>query len=261
MTVRFRHVLILVLSVTLTVSATTVAANVERYAYCIFRADSACGTNVTFEVGGKVKPEALPRDKLAPAAVEVQGTVATEDGSHPPALREVVFDLDRNVTLDPTAFPVCEFIHGSTRDIRRDLSAECPDSIVGRGTAEIAFVSGLPSQRVPLTFFNAGVVDGVIGLAVQTKVFVPVTTGVEVERARKGRYGYTATWGPFVIAGGDGLLTKFDFRLKRGYVRARCSDGKLQANITKALFRDEGETPSTTTILKGTAIRPCTPKP
>jgi hypothetical protein len=222
---------------------------------------SACGERLTFTVTGDVRPRALPERETAPVALNVRGAIPNEDGSPPPSLRELVFDLDRNVKLDPTAFPVCEPIHGSTRDVRRDLSTECPDSIVGRGTAKVMFASGLPTAQVPLTFFNAGVVDGVIGLAVQTTILVPVTTGVTIERVRKGRYGHAATWGHIVLAGGDASLTKFNFWLKRGYVRARCTDGKLLANITKALFRDEGEGPKTSTILKGVVIRPCTPKP
>jgi hypothetical protein len=260
MTVRLRYVLALVVGVGV-LAAMAATSGAEYDCFRSGSSTSACGGRLTFTVTGDVKPRTLPERGTAPISLEARGRIANEDGSRPPTLREVIFGLDRNVKLDPTAFPVCEAIHGPTRSIRRDLRADCPDSIVGRGTAEVAFVSGLPSQQVPLTFFNAGVVDGVIGLAVQTEVIVPVTTGVEVERARKGRYGYTATWGPFTIAGGDGLLTKFNFRLKRGYVRARCTDGKLQANITKALFRNEGEGPRTLTTLKGTVIRPCSPKP
>lgn len=221
---------------------------------------SACEGRVTFAVTGDVRPRELPERGTAPITLAVRGAIANEGGGHPPALRELGFDLDRNVRLDATAFPVCRAIR-SGYDVRRDLRVECPDSIVGRGTAEISFASGRPSERVPLTFFNAGVVDGATGLVVQTTVIVPLQTVLKVERAVRGRYGHTATWFPSPIAGGDGSLTKFSFRLKRGYARARCTDGKLQASITRARFRNEGGGAKTVTVLSGMATAPCTPSP
>lgn len=260
--VRAKHALALAVSLgALAAMATTSGAEYDCF---LSGADaSACKGRITFDAAGEVKPKALPRHEMAPVAVEAHGEIKYEDGSRPPNLREVVFNLDRDVRLDPTAYPVCEDIRGHGYSIRLDLRAECPESIVGRGTAKVAFVfSDLPPAEVPLTFFNGGVFGGFTGLMVQTEVLgIRFQTGVTIERARKGLYGHTATWAPRVIAGGDAVLTKFDFRLKRGYVRARCTDGKLQANITKALFKEEGQASGPTTTLKGTAITPCTPRP
>lgn len=267
MTVRVKHVLVvLVAAVALTASVASVSADVERYAYCPFAFDT-CGLPLVFEVDAQPKPETLPRREMAPIGLEARASISSADGGHPPALREVVIELDKNVKIDAARLPTC-----GLRQLEGQGAAAvrvaCRDAIAGIGKAQIqtAPQNQRPIPvRVSLILINGGITGGSTKLFVHGEIPAPepitIVSVARVEKARKGRYGHTATWKIPPILEGAGSLLGFSFELKRGYVRARCPDGKLQANITKALFRNEGEGPRTTTTLKGTVIRPCTPSP
>jgi hypothetical protein len=266
MTVRKRHALALMVGATLALSAPPAHAEIEPYAYCPFRVSFDCSfPPLTLKVDGEPKPRALPKRVMAPIAVAARGEIVSADGSQPPALREMVVDLDKNAEIHAADFPSCGLRRLEGRGAAEVRSA-CRDAIVGRGKALIGVGSSeRGSVEVPLTLVNGGVAGSITRLFVHGEIPAPepvaIVSVAKVEKARKGRYGHTATWRIPSILDGAGSLLELNFQLERGYVSARCIDGKLQGNITKALFRNEGEGPRTSTTLKGTVIRPCTPKP
>src|SRR5690242_20511859 len=63
--------------------------------------------NVVLTVNGNASPKALPRRGLAPVSFHASGRIATADGSHPPALKEVVLDVGRTAKIEAKKFPTC----------------------------------------------------------------------------------------------------------------------------------------------------------
>ena len=55
-----------------------------------------------------MKPTALPKHTLAPITLEVGGAMATDDGSIPPALKEVIVDTDKNGVVNAKGLAVCK---------------------------------------------------------------------------------------------------------------------------------------------------------
>lgn len=265
MTVRKRHALALLVGAMLAVSVPLAHAEIEPYTYCLFRVSFDCSfPPLTLQVDGEPKPRTLPKREMAPIAVSVRGAVVSADGSHPPALREVIVDLDKNAEINAADFPSCGLRRIEGRGAA-ELHSACGDAIIGRGKALIGVGSSEQGPvEVPLTVVNGGVAGGTTRLFVHSEIPAPepvaIVSVAKVEKARKGRYGHTATWRIPSILDGAGSLLELNFQLVRGYVSARCTDGKLQANMIKALFRNEIG-PRTSTTLKGTVIRPCVQKP
>ncbi|HYP55621.1 MAG TPA: hypothetical protein VEQ41_04880 [Solirubrobacterales bacterium] len=228
--------------------------------------------NLDFTFGLRASPQAMPKRAYVPVTVDLLGAVETRDGTHPPALRELVLDVDEDVKLDAEGIPVCK--PPPSRDARRARKA-CGPAIVGSGSAkvEFAFPGQTPSiAPSPVTVFNGGTRDGVTTLFVHAFVRVPVpaavVTRVTVRRSGSGVHSVARV--P-VIAAGAGSLVDFRVRLGRDYayegeerslLRARCPDGVFEVATSKAVFRNEAGVPGAppTTMLKGVVLVPCVPK-
>src|SRR5262245_18533693 len=64
--------------------------------------------NLVLTINGGVKPKALSKTTPEPITLNVQGKIATADGTHPPALKEIVVDTDKAGTIDARGVPVCK---------------------------------------------------------------------------------------------------------------------------------------------------------
>lgn len=230
---------------------------------------------LVLEADGGVTPKALPKSKLAPVTVRVKGKIKDTANSHPPALREAVIDFDKNGTINTTGLATCK---GGQLEARGTSAAKkvCGKSEVGSGSGKIQI--SFPEQKpipvtAPITVFNGGTKGGKTTLYIHTFITVPVpaavVTTVTIKKIKKGRYGLATVSKIPVIAGGSGSVLAFDIKFgksfnykgkKQSYLLAKCTDGKFFANIIKSVFVNEAEGPRTTTSLKGTIIRPCTPK-
>jgi hypothetical protein len=89
---------------------------------------------------GGIAPNALPREKRAPIAVRVEGTVKTLSGERPPALRQIKIELNRGGRIDPRGLPRCGYSQVVAASPRQALAA-CRGSLVGEGIyrAQTAF--------------------------------------------------------------------------------------------------------------------------
>jgi hypothetical protein len=235
--------------------------------------------NLDAEFGIGVVPNRLSRHERTPVAVKLWGKVATTDGSHPSALREMTIDVDRNVAIDAKGLPVCR---PGMRDFRQPsgtLRKACRGATVGRGKAdfEITFPEQPPAvERSPLTIYNGGVVGGVTTLyavaSINLAVPQAIVTQIKIAKIRKGPYGLRAVAKLPLIAGGSGSLLGFRLKIGRlfgykrrqkSYVTARCPNGELKVEFPNVLFRNDARTPGvpSRTILKGAISRPCTSRP
>jgi hypothetical protein len=118
--------LLLVLTATLALTATAVAAVVQK-------------DNLRVSVEGKLSPKKLPRKGAAPVAVSVGWDISTADESTAPKLKGLKVEINRHGRLDYRGLPSCPYPRIQPASTKRALS-NCRSSLVGRGSfsAEIA---------------------------------------------------------------------------------------------------------------------------
>jgi hypothetical protein len=230
--------------------------------------------NVVSTFGGSTSPKTLPKNKYAPVKTNFFGKISTANGAHPPALREVEFDIDKDVKINVKGLPSCKANELNARDTKAALKA-CGDAVIGSGVAdaEISFPEQNPIKvHSPLTVFNGGESGGKVKLLIHIFLTVPVPAAVvtDVTIVRKGTGIHSVAKVP-VIAGGSGSTLDFNFTVgktfsykgkKVGYGEAKCPDGVFKANVKKILFKNEAHTPgeAAQTSLKGSLAVPCTGK-
>jgi hypothetical protein len=202
-----------------------------------------------------------------PISLKLSSSLATKDGSHPPAVQEFDALFDKNGTLNTAGLPVCRRGRLEARTTSEALSA-CQGSLVGRGNAEaeVQFPESLPfTAKGPLLVFYGGSKGKTTMLFVHVYADVPAPTAfitpVKVTKIHDGRYGNRVTGRIPIIAGGAGSTTRFSvtnkkyltyYGHKRSYLLARCPTGRFYAK--GALSFSDG------TRLKGSVVQPCTPK-
>ena len=55
--------------------------------------------------GGTTSPKALSKTKYTPVTANLFGELSTSDGTHPPAFREAVVDIDKDVKVNVKGYP------------------------------------------------------------------------------------------------------------------------------------------------------------
>lgn len=81
---------------------------------------------------GQLSPRALPRDRLAPVSVLLDGSIGTADGSRPPLLRTMSVAVNRNGKLFLRGLPVCP-IQALEQSSTEAALAACKSALVGHG--------------------------------------------------------------------------------------------------------------------------------
>jgi hypothetical protein len=230
--------------------------------------------NLTLKADGKALPSTLPSREFAPVFFNASGEIATVDGAHPPATREAVLYIDRNVEADTYGLPVCKKGQLEARTVA-EVRRICGEATVGSGlgTAEIAFPEQTPFPvESPLTLFYGGTKGNLTTLFIHAYITVPTPTAIVTTikfhaNTHEGRYETRADIDVPKIAGGSGSLTGFHFKIGRRYtyrgfdksfVMGRCPDGHLQVKGA-ATFKDEVGGDADQTISFQLSL-PCTPK-
>jgi hypothetical protein len=221
--------------------------------------------NLEFTFNGGFSPSKLPKNKLAPIALTASGKIATLNGEHPPALKEVLVETDKNGAVTTVGYPKCTSGKLQSQDTKH-AEAICKTAIIGKGTTNVEIK--FPEQNpIPvsskLLVFNGGTAGGVTTFFIHAYITVPtpaaIVTTVKIKKIHKGRYGLESIASIPKIAGGSGSVTSFSLTINKKYtykgkkmsvLTAKCPDGKLQAHAT-AILADG--TKAATTI-----VRTCT---
>ncbi|MGN6201650.1 MAG: hypothetical protein ACTHNY_04525 [Solirubrobacterales bacterium] len=219
---------------------------------------------ITAEIGpvkvsatATLKPRELPAHGNRPVFLSSITRVATLDGSTPPTLKTLLFQLDRNGTIDTKGLPTCTTakLEGTTPTVARK---RCAGALVGKGTGKaLVTMPGRAPFTIasPLSLFNGPPDHGqptLIAHAYETvptpqALLVPIT----IERVAKGRYGFRAEVQLPEIAGGYGAATLAEAKIgavrmrggrEVGYINAHCVGGRLQVQGS-AKFTDGGYFP------------------
>lgn len=224
------------------------------------------GNLVVTDAGG-ISPQKLPRHQQMPVTAHLHATIATKDGSHPPAARQLNIDFDRTLQVDAKGLPSCSAGKLKAQTTGRAKRA-CPGAIVGSGKAEVevAFPEQKPFTAIgPLVAFNGGVHGGTTLLFIHTYLDVPAPTAVVVEaritKESKGRYGtHTVTRIPR-IAGGAGSPIGFDLKLGRRFSYKGRPESYLTASCPTGVYFTQGHVDfSDGTVLHVIHPLPCTPE-
>jgi hypothetical protein len=223
--------------------------------------------NLILKVNGGISPTKLPKKKAAPISASISGEIETADGSHPPAANNVVADFDKSILVNAKGLPVCKEGQIEARSTAAAKKA-CPKSIVGSGEAEaeVAFPEQRPfSAKGPLVLFNGGTSGGKTTLYIHLYAPVPAPTAlitvVKMSRIHRGHYGlHTVSQLP-TIAGGSGSLVKFSLKVNRKFTYKGKKQSYISASCPTGHYYSEANVSFTNgTSLKGSVVRPCTPK-
>ncbi len=216
--------------------------------------------NIKFTFNGGFSPTALPKKKMANIVLTASGKIQTKDGTHPPALKTVEVETDKNGTIDTKGVPVCKSGQLQSRDTKA-AEKVCKSAIIGAGTTsvEIQFPEQSPIPvNSKLLVFNGGTSGGKTTLFIHAYITVPtpaaIVTTVKIKKIHKGRYGLLSVASVPKIAGGSGSVKSFSLQVgnKKKVLLAKCPDGKLQAHAT-AKFADG-------TKVSAGIVRTCTGK-
>ncbi|HET7120661.1 MAG TPA: hypothetical protein VFI17_05370 [Solirubrobacterales bacterium] len=213
--------------------------------------------NIVFTANGGFSPAKLPKKKLVPISLNAAGLIKTKDGTHPPSLKEVVLEGDKNAMVNVKGIPKCTAGKLQARDTQAAEKA-CPKAIIGTGTTtvEVQFPEQNPiNVTSKLLVFNGGVSGGTTTLFIHAYFSAPVSGAIvsttKIKKVHNGRYGTKSVTTIPKIAG-DGAVTSFNLTINKSKhaLFAKCPDGKLQAHAT-GIF-DDG------TKASATIIRSCT---
>lgn len=237
-------------------------------------AATATGAPVTTIVGtlklsadGGFSPKVLPKKTPAPIALTASGTIATTDGSHPPAVKETIVETDKDGKIQVKGLAACKPGQIQAVDTEHALAA-CRPALIGKGTttAEIEFAESAPVPvKSKLLVFNGGFKGGVTTLYIHAFFKIPVpgaiVTTLKISKIHKGPYGLRTVATIPKIAGGAGSVTAFSLKIDKKYtykgkkvsvLSLSCPDGKVPVAIT-ANFADG-------TSASVNFVRPCTGK-
>ena len=224
--------------------------------------------NLKFTADGGFTPKALSKKTPEPISLNVEGKIATTDGTHPPALKEVIIEGDKNAIVNAKGIPTCSSGQLQSRDTKA-AEAACGPAIIGEGktTVEVAFPEQRPIMvNSKLLLINGGTSGGTTTWYVHAYFNAPITgaivTTVKIKNKPHGRYGTLSVASIPKIAGGSGSVTSFQLTIDKSVkgtggktyhpITAKCTDGKLQVH-GEAVFADG--TKAATEV-----IRACTPK-
>jgi hypothetical protein len=218
-------------------------------------------------LNGGISPTKLPKDKLAPLHLNVEGTINRLDGQHVQPAKEIVVETDKNGTINAKGLPICAIGKIVATTTQAALKA-CRPALVGEGktNVEVEFAESPKFlAHSKLLAFNAGVKGGVTTILIHAYLSSPVSaaviTTVKVSKIHRGPYGTRGVATIPVIAGGAGSAKEFQLEFfktftykgkKQSYLLAKCPSGKLKA-YAEAIFGDGHK-------LGGALSRPCTPK-
>jgi hypothetical protein len=232
-------------------------------AFVVFGALTAVGgsalaaggeTPVTVKVGnleltanGGFSPTAISGTRQTPIALKGSGEVKESDGSHPPAVREVIIEGDKNAEVHVKGLPTCSSGQLQATTTGAALKA-CKSALIGEGTttAQVAFAEQKPID-VPskLLLFNGGEKGGKITWYVHAYFSNPISgaivTTVTITKIHKGPFGELAVAKIPQITGGSGSITSFALEIFKSVkvkgggsvnpISAKCVGGKLKVHV------------------------------
>jgi hypothetical protein len=184
---------------------------------------------------GRLRPHDLPRERLAPVTVSLDGTVGTVDGSRPPQLREISVAMNRAGRISTAGLPTCV----ASRIQRTSTQAalrQCRTALVGHGS----FAAKVDSSNAPLIpaegkvlVFNArtgGQPEMLLHLYGSSPVRAAFVLPFKIERRSQGEFGTVFSTKIPTLASDLGYVTEINLTIGRRYRYAGRSRSFLSAS-------------------------------
>jgi hypothetical protein len=171
---------------------------------------------------GKLAPNVLPRERLAPVTVSLDGTVSTSDGTRPPQLREMTVAVNRAGVISDTGLPTC-----AAPDIQQTSSEaaleKCGPALVGHGrfAANVDFPGAplIPAQGEILAFNSR--VHGRPAMLLHLYGTSPVRAAFvlpfTISHRRHGKFGSVFSTKIPQLASDLGYVTEISMKIGRTY--------------------------------------------
>lgn len=197
--------------------------------------------NLRLLIDGDFAPHALPRDRPAPIEVRFDGSVTTIDGSHPPALRKFVLELNRNGRFSAAGLPVCRAPQLQSTSTEEALR-RCRGALVGRGNFRAAIRTeprgSIPARGRLLVFSSRkrGRPALVMHLFAAVPIRVAYILPLGLDHRPRGAFGTILEARLPVLAGGQGSITDIHLRIGRTYRK----DGRRRSLISAACAAPAG---------------------
>jgi hypothetical protein len=176
--------------------------------------------NVVLVFNGELSPSSLPRDRLAPVALHLEGGLYTDDGGPLPRTNRLELELPAQGALTTRGLPLCP--QRQLRNARPpEALASCRDALIGRGRlkARIAIPNQTPFWiDARLLAFN-GRVGGGRAVIVYAYAADPPTVAVVpfAVRRQSGRFGRVLAANLPAALGPWPRLARFELTLSRRY--------------------------------------------
>jgi hypothetical protein len=224
---------------------------------------------ISFDAG--FSPRSLPRDRPAPVRVDIEGRIATTDGTHPPPLRWLEIELHRSGQIFSKGLPTCSAPILQSTSTEAALS-RCRPALVGRGSfrADVLLGREIPAAGTMLAFNSRQkgkrslLLHFFAGAPVRFTLVVPLTIGYR----QRGQFGTVLRAQIPRLGGGLGSITqiqlaiarRYGFRgARRSYISAACgAPAGLQGAVfpfARASFRFESHRQIRTTLVRDCAVR------
>ena len=218
-------------------------------------------------------PHALPRDRLAPVRIGLEGSVETTDGSRPPRLHRISIALNRYGRITTHGLPRCSA--GELESTSSTTALErCRDALVGRGRfgANVDFPNQplLPVEGEVLAFNSR--IGGRPVILVHVAASKPITATVvlvfHIAHTRQGKFGTLVSATIPKIASNLGYVTDVSLSFGRRYstggkrlsfLSARCAapngfPGAIFSFARGSFFFANGQR-LTATVVRDCAVR------
>lgn len=227
--------------------------------------------NLRVTFNADFSPRDLPRTRPAPVKVEIQGRIATLDGSHPPALRWLEIELHRSGRVSSKGLPVCSAPILQSTSTETAL-ARCRPALVGRGSfrADVLLGREIPATGRILAFNSRKrgkqslLLHFFAGVPVRFTLVVPLTIG----HRREGQFGTVLRARVPRLGGGLGSITEIDLAIarqyrfrgqRRTYLSAACgAPAEFPSAVfpfARASFRFESHRAIRTTLIRSCQVR------
>jgi hypothetical protein len=195
-------------------------------------------------------PHALPRERPAPIAIEVDGKISTTDRSQPPPLKRLRLELSSTGQLETRGLAVCR--SASLQSTSSELALRrCGGARIGHGRfeAELRF-GGRPIIVDGRALAFNGRIDGRRGIFIHIYISRPVRATLVIPLKishADGRFGTVLTTTVPKLAGGLGSITELQLKIGRRY-----SDrGRPRSYLSAACAAPAGFPGATFTFARG----------
>jgi len=229
------------------------------------------GLRVT--VQGEIAPRTLPREGVAPVAVDVRGRIENRKSSAPPSLRRLEIAINRQGRLDYRGLPVCPLARIQPATSQNALAA-CRSSLVGQGSfsADVAIPqqSPFPSRGKLLAFNGREHGKPVIFAHVYGTEPVPtsLTLPMRISTIRRGTFGTLLSTSLPRVTSKIAFVTGISLRLERrfryrseahSYLAASCPAPRGFSSavfpLLRATFAFEGGRTLKSVLIRRCAVR------